>query len=151
MNQTETMSAIDKLDVIETINRLFIATDQRDWETVKRLFTDPVVIDMSSVGAGPARQMAPNDIARMWETGLGALHGIHHQAGNFQVVLEGNGATAFCYGIAIHYRPNATGHNTRTFVGSYNFQLSRDRGPWAISKMRFNLKWLDGNPNLESS
>ncbi|HXS08384.1 MAG TPA: nuclear transport factor 2 family protein [Candidatus Krumholzibacteria bacterium] len=148
---SEIMSASDRLDIIDVINRLFIATDSRDWETVKQCFTDPVTIDMSSVGAGAAREMKPAEIAGMWETGLSRLKGIHHQAGNYVVTMEGNGATVFCYGIALHYLPNPSGRNTRTFVGSYDFQLSRDRGPWEISKMRFNLKWLDGNPDLESS
>ena len=74
------MSASDRLDIIDVINRLFIATDSRDWETVKQCFTDPVTIDMSSVGAGAAREMKPAEIAGMWETGLSRLKGIHHQA-----------------------------------------------------------------------
>jgi hypothetical protein len=148
---TEIMSASDRLDIIDCINRLFISTDTRDWEAVQRCFHDPVTIDMSSVGAGAAREMKPVEIARMWETGLARLQGIHHQAGNYVVTMEGNGASVFCYGIAMHYLPNPTGRDTRTFVGSYDFQLSRDRGPWEITKMRFNLKWLDGNPDLEKS
>ena len=145
------MSVVDRLDVIDAINRLFIATDRRDWDAVRRCFNNPVTIDMSSVGGGAARQMSPEQIARMWEEGLAALHGIHHQAGNHMVTVEGNRATVFCYGIAIHYLPNATGRNTRTFVGSYDFQLSCESGRWLITEMRFNLKWMDGNPDLESS
>ena len=147
----ESMSASDRLDVIEAVNRLFIATDRRDWESVRRCFHDPVTIDMSSVGAGPAREMTPSGIAKQWETGLAALQGIHHQAGNYLVTVEGNRATVFCYGIAVHYLENASGRNTRTFVGTYDFQLSCETGPWLITEMRFNLKWVDGNPNLESS
>jgi len=98
---SEIMSASDRLDIIDVINRLFIATDARDWETVRHCFTDPVTIDMSSVGAGAAREMKPAEIAGMWETGLSRLKGIHHQAGNYVVTMEGNGATVFCYGIAL--------------------------------------------------
>lgn len=145
------MSAMDRLDVIEAVNRLFIETDNRDWEAVKRCFHDPVTIDMSSVGLGAAREMAPDAIAKKWQEGLTPLDGLHHQAGNHLVTVEGNRATVFCYGIAIHYLPNATGRNTRTFVGSYDFQLSCETGPWLITEMRFNLKWVDGNPDLESS
>jgi hypothetical protein len=150
VNQVVGMSASDRLDVVEAVNRLFIETDRRDWEAVKRCFNDPVTIDMSSVGAGAAREMSPAQIAKKWEEGLASLRGIHHQAGNYMATVEGNRATAFCYGVAIHYLPNATGHNTRTFVGSYDFQLSRETGRWLITEMRFNLKWIDGNPNLES-
>ena len=146
------MSAFDdRLDVMEAVNRLFIATDQRDWDAVKKCFNSPVTFDMASVGAGPPRQIEPGDIADMWRQGLSALDGIHHQAGNYLVTVEGNRATVFCYGIAIHHRERADGRNTRTFVGSYDFQLSIESGRWLIISMRFNLKWLDGNPDLEKS
>jgi hypothetical protein len=141
----------DRLDVIEAVNRLFIATDNRDWGAVKHCFNAPVTIDMSSVGAGPARQMQPAEIAAIWQDGLEPLDGIHHQSGNFLATVEGNRATVFCYGIAIHYKQNAVGGNTRTFVGSYDFQLSVESGRWLITEMRFNLKWLEGNPDLEKS
>jgi len=41
--------------------------------------------------------------------------------------------------------------NTRTFVGSYDFELLKDAGRWRIAKFKFNLKYLDGNPDLENS
>jgi len=151
MSDSTGMSVADRLDVVDVVNRLFIEADRRNWEAVRRCFNDPVTIDMSSVGAGPARQMTPAEIARQWEIGLGALQGVHHQAGNHLVTVEGNRATLFCYGIAIHYLPNAAGRNTRTFVGSYDCQLSCETSRWLITSFRFNLKWMDGNPNLESS
>ena len=38
----------------------------------------------------------------------------------------------------------------RTFVGSYDFTLVRDGSAWRIDGFRFNLKYMDGNPNLEA-
>jgi hypothetical protein len=60
-------------------------------------------------------------------------------------------ATASCYGIAFHFRRTRSGHNTRTFVGSYSFVLERG-GPhgWRISSFRFDLKFIDGNAQLET-
>ena len=59
-------------------------------------------------------------------------------------------AEAFCYAVATHYLPNPAGRNVRTFVGSYDFQL-RKSDRWRISLFRFNLKYLDGNLDLEKS
>ena len=67
------------------------------------------------------------------------------------MTLQGDRAAAFCYGIAYHYLPNASGRNTRTFVGSYDFELEKDGGAWHIRSFKYNLKFLDGNLNLESS
>ena len=48
-----------------------------------------------------------------------------------------------------HHRPNPTARNTRTFVGSYDFGLRRDGGRWRISSFRFEVKYVDGNLELE--
>lgn len=51
---------------------------------------------------------------------------------------------------ASHYLPNPSGRNTRTFVGSYDLSLERAAGRWRISAFKFNLKYIDGNRELES-
>jgi hypothetical protein len=71
--------------------------------------------------------------------------------GNYIVKITGKSAEAFCYGIAIHYLPNDSGKNIRTFVGSYNFGLSKEKRKWLINKFKFNLKFIDGNLELEKS
>ncbi|HEX6790093.1 MAG TPA: nuclear transport factor 2 family protein [Candidatus Krumholzibacteria bacterium] len=141
---------IERARVEETINRLFIATDSADWAAVERSFTPLVQLDMSSVG-GPAKEMAGAEIAAMWSKGLSHLESVHHQAGNFLIQVNAESASAFCYAIATHYLPNASGRNTRSFTGSYQFELEKNAGRWMIRAMRFNLKYLDGNPDLESS
>jgi hypothetical protein len=141
----------DRISIIEVINHLFIGTDNRDWDRVRHCFAPNVLFDMSSLGAGPPKPMTPADITTAWDTGLKSLKAIHHQAGNHIVRILGKRAEAFCYGIAIHYLPNKTGANTRTFVGSYDFELEKDADHWTITKFRFNLKYIDGNPNLETS
>ena len=137
---------------IDTITRLFVATDRKDWGEVERLFTGQVQFDMSSVGGGPAQTKPAAEIAAGWRQGLSAIDALHHQAGNFRVLVRGERATASCYGIAYHYRPRTGGGSTRVFVGSYDFELER-RGAdddWRISSMRFNLKFIDGNKELEA-
>lgn len=145
----ETLAA--RQDIVDVITELLVATDQRDWTAVKRCFADQVLFDMSSLGAGPAARRTPDEIAAGWEEGLRGLGAIHHQAGNHRVAIHESRATASCYGIAYHYRKTASGRNTRVFVGSYAFILDRG-GPlgWRISTFRFDLKFIDGNANLES-
>lgn len=147
----ELQTLVDQARIIETINRLFIGTDSRDWTLVKSCFAPSVLFDMSSLGADPPHQKTPDEIVAAWDAGLKPLKAVHHQAGNYLVRILGEKAEAFCYGIAIHYLPNKTNANTRTFVGSYDFELAKDGGRWAIAKFKFNLKYVDGNPNLETS
>ena len=140
---------LEKDRIVARITQLFIATDARDWPGVRECFAESVHFDMTSMAGGKPATLTPAQIAAGWEEGLRAVHAIHHQAGNFRVQLRGDGATAFCYAIAMHYRKTASGRNTRTFVGSYDYALRRQSGDWRITSFRFTLKFLDGNLDLE--
>jgi hypothetical protein len=142
---------LEKDRIIDTINQLFISTDKRDWPGVRRCFADSVLFDMTSLAGGKPTPMTPEQISAVWEQGLRPIESIHHQAGNYRVDIHGEQATAFCYGIALHYRRTRSGQNTRTFVGSYDFHLLRLEGRWRIDSFRFNLKFLDGNLELEQA
>ena len=142
---------IQKNCIVDCINQLFIGTDNRDWKMVKNCFASKVLFDMSSMGGGEAKEISSDEIIAMWDTGLKPLQAIHHQAGNFSVKINGKEANAFCYGIAIHYLPNKTNNNTRTFVGSYDFTLSKENDEWKINHFKFNLKFIDGNKELEAT
>lgn len=146
-----TDSLVDQAAVVDTLVRLFVATDQRDWKTVEQCFAESVHFDMTSLAGGQPSRLLPSQISSAWAEGLAPIQAIHHQAGNFQVTVGGNDATAFCYAIASHYRRVASGRNTRTFVGSYDFHLVRDASlRWRIDLFRFNLKYIDGNLDLHS-
>jgi hypothetical protein len=141
----------DQNDVIAVANRLYICTDNRDWSCVKDVFAPEVLFDMTSLTGGQPEKKTPQQITDMWDQGLKALKAIHHQAGNYQVTVKGNEADMFCYGIAYHYLPNPTNQNVRIFVGSYNFHLVKGDGGWKIDRFKFNLKFIDGNKDLEGS
>jgi hypothetical protein len=142
---------IDQSDVIAVGNKLFICTDNRDWSCVRSVFAPEVLFDMASLGGGQPEKKTPGQIADMWEQGLKGLKAIHHQAGNYQVTIKGSEADMFCYGIAYHYLPNSTDRNTRVFVGSYDLHLVNGDEGWKIDKFKFNLKFIDGNKDLEAA
>ena len=138
-------------EIVDTINRLFIGTDNRDWARVEACFSDSVLFDMTSPGGGQPATLTPRQIVQGWDNGLRKLTAVHHQAGNFLVTARGTDADAFCYATATHYLPNPTKRNIRTFVGSYDMHLVRTDAGWKIDRFKFNLKYLDGNLDLESS
>lgn len=142
---------VDQGDVVATATRLFVCTDRRDWACVQDVFAPEVVFDMTSLGAPGVEKMTPRQITDAWDQGLRALAAIHHQVGNFQAAIRGGEADLSCYGVAYHYLPNPTDRNTRTFVGSYDLHLVRGEGGWKIDRFRFNLKFIEGNRDLEGS
>ena len=140
---------VEKDAIIDTITRLFIGTDQRDWETVRACLAPRVFFDMSSMTGNEPAETDAAEIVDGWDRGLRHLRAVHHQAGNFQVTLDGDRADAVCYAIASHYLPNDSGQYTRFFVGSYDFHLEKEGAAWRIRRFRFNLKYMDGNLELE--
>jgi hypothetical protein len=142
---------VDQAEIIRTINTLFIETDKRNWDAVRNVLADTVLFDMTSMTGGEPLRRTSQNIVDMWDAGLKSLQAIHHQTGDYDITINGSEADAFCYGIASHYLPNATGQNTRTFVGSYDFHLIRNGHSWLIDRFKFNLKYVDGNRDLTGS
>ena len=149
MTDLATLAAKDQ--IAACIYQLFIGTDQRDWPKVRDCFADAVHFDMTSLAGGSPATLTPGQITDAWEAGLKPIEHVHHQAGNLQIDVQGKAATAFCYGIALHYRTTKSGENVRRFVGSYDFRLELTPRGWLISSFRFNVKFVDGNLALETA
>ncbi len=144
----EILRETERDTVVETVTRLFVTTDRRDWPAVRACFADAVLFDMSSLSGEKEDTVGADEIVAGWRDGLRALQAIHHQVGNFLVTFAGGGAEVFCYGIAFHYLPSPTGGNVRRFVGSYDFHLVRSGTGWRIDAMAYRNKFTDGNLNL---
>ena len=74
--------------LIELANKLFIYTDEQDWELLqKEVFQEKVDMDMSSLG-GPASEMTALEICEMWKAGLEGIDSVNHLAGNYLVTIK---------------------------------------------------------------
>ena len=124
--------------IIETVNRLFIATDIRAWQDVRSVFAPTVLFDMTSLTGGAPAHRSPVEIADTWRTGLAGVDKVHHQSGNYLVDVQGDQATVFCYAVAYH----KTAGDVRMFVGSYDVNLVRtDR--WRIDAFKYNVTFVE--------
>jgi hypothetical protein len=141
---------LERREIEDVVVRLFVATDRRDWASVEECLADMVILDMTSLEGDEPLHMKPADVIAAWARALEPIDHVHHQIGNFQIDVDGDRATAFCYGIAFHQRDRISHPSkTRTFVGSYDIHLRRTRGSWRIDLFRFNLKFVEGNRELE--
>ncbi|MEM9340944.1 MAG: nuclear transport factor 2 family protein [Bacteroidota bacterium] len=141
------LNAQNMTDPEKTVTGLFIATDQRDWQTVQQSFSDEVVLDYSSMNGHPASKLTPAQIIDAWKGVLPGFEHTHHQLGNFRTQVDGNKAAVFCYGTASHYLSDPTG-NLWIVVGTYDFELEQQQGAWKITSMTFHYKYQDGNTSL---
>jgi SnoaL-like domain len=140
-----------RLAVEDAVVRMFVATDERDWPTLEDCFSNPFTLDMTSMVGGVPAVLTPQQVASAWSEGFKPLDAVHHQIGNMRTTLKGDSALVRCHGVALHHRSAAQGLKSRVFVGTYEVQLSEDGGSWRITRLVFNLKFIDGNLKLEES
>lgn len=139
---------MDKISIIETVSKLFIAVDEKDWDIVNSIFDVTVLLDYTSMVGGAPTNLTSNQIIESWQGVLPGFDRTHHQLGNFQVDIDSNCIKVFCYGTATHFLKNDSNNNIWTVVGSYNFELQEKDSIIKITKMKFNLKYIDGNGDL---
>jgi hypothetical protein len=150
---TETSEQLlTRISVEDAVVRMFVATDERDWPALKACFTDPFVLDMTSMIGGTPTSMTPAQVAAAWAEGFKPLDHVHHQIGNIRTTVNGNEALVRCYGLAFHHRAKVSqALKSRIFVGTYELRLIQDAELWRITELKFILKFIDGNLELEKS
>jgi hypothetical protein len=136
--------------ITEVINKLFVYTDERDWDKLQfEVFDKEVLFDMVSVGAEKVETKLAKDICNMWKNGFQGLDAIHHQAGNYIIEIENKNAKVKAYSIASHFKKEATQGNVREFIGSYDIGLVQKESGWRINSFKYNLKYMIGNTELK--
>lgn len=84
--------------------------------------------------------------------GFKSLDHLHDQVGNFRTKVDGQRAKVRCYGIAYHYRAKiAAAVKSRIFVSACDIDLSAQSDRWRIGLLKFNLKFIGGNLELEKA
>lgn len=135
-------------DIQAQVTRLFVYTDQHEWEKLENIFAERVVLDYSSFTGAPAAELTAGQIVQAWRAFLPGFKATHHQTGNYLIESDENTAKVFCYGTATHYLPNESGKDVWVVVGSYDFELVKTATGWQVAAMKFNFKYQDGNTEL---
>lgn len=138
----------DREELIELVNKLFIYTDEKNWEKLKgEVFESFVFLDMTSLG-GKAEKMQSKAICDMWDEGFKGIDSINHLGGNYLVNASGDEASVFAYATATHFKESAKNGKTREFVGTYDLKMKKGENGWRINHFTYTLKYLNGNVDL---
>lgn len=134
--------------IVETVHRLFIYTDSMDWKKLQdEVFTDSVLFDMSSLG-NEAKVTSAKSICETWESGFAGLTAVNHLTGNLLISVNDEQADVFAYATATHYKSSATQGKTREFIGTYDLHVIHTDKGWRIDQFKYNLKFMNGNLEL---
>ena len=148
--QMDQQTLMDKLELQELANKLFMFTDSGQWSRLEaEVFAEKVWFDMTSAGGEKPSLLPAGDICALWKNGFTGLDAVHHQAGHYLVDVQENEAFIYAYAIASHYKKAAQKGSTRIFVGSYDLKAIRSPQGWRLNQFKYNLKYMDGNTTLE--
>lgn len=130
--------------VITAVQALFSGTDERDWEKVKSILSDKVLLDYTSMSGGTPAELAPDQIVGSWASFLPGFDRTYHQLSGFEVVENNEIAEAHYSGKAEHY----IGTEIWIVEATYDTELINKNGKWLISKQKLNFIQQSGNTEL---
>jgi hypothetical protein len=135
------MITMDRLDVIDTCNRMAWYADQRAWDVLAGVFADEVTLDYTSLNGGEPVTLPPARIVEGWQAGLGVYAATQHLLGNHLVAVDGDDAVCTATFQATHRKVDGS---LWTLGGTYRFDLIRSRDGWRITGVVMTQVWSDG-------
>ena len=138
------MSTEAKLEVIDTVNRFFLAVDTRDYPAARALLTDDVDFDYSRMFGATMPNTADQMIEKVRANHAG-LQGIQHLISNYIVEIDGDTAHCRSNYIAHHWFPNPQGDSTWAVGGRYQHRLLHTGGLWKLHGGVIEVAWTKGN------
>jgi hypothetical protein len=141
----DALSPEDQQAVIATCTRFVWCIDERRWDDLAELFTDPFEIDYSDIFGGQAATVSPAEMVTNSRHLIGGLTATQHLIGSF--LVEGGGDEAYCRSMvqASHFIENRIGDAMWTVGAQYHMRLRRDGGRWRIAANRVVMQWAQGN------
>ena len=136
--------------VANTVSRMFACVDALDWDGAKGTMAESIYVDYSSYSGQAPAQMQSGNLIEQWAIILPHFDSVHHQIGNLIIEVSESHADVRCHGTAHHYIEDLESDNVQCVIGTYDFELTRDDQAWKIMSMRFNFKFVSGNPEVSA-
>lgn len=125
--------------------------DGRQWEALRMLFADVVVVDYTSLFGGEVQTTPGDELIDGWRQLLTPLDATQHLLGPVIVDCDARAgvASARCHVRGYHYLAEAEGGPTWTVAGHYRFRLRKgDGAQWRIAAMALDTYYQTGNANI---
>jgi hypothetical protein len=143
--------AIDRANVVQTVDALFVQFDAENWPAVGALLADRIDVDFSSLG-GVRSRLTREELIRGWRTSFAGPKSSGHSITNHQVRLDGDRAEVFAHGYAYNALDRRFGGSVWETWGTYRFALRRvDRGRWVITAEQYTSLRVAGNEGVRDA
>ncbi|HTY75589.1 MAG TPA: nuclear transport factor 2 family protein [Candidatus Nanoarchaeia archaeon] len=137
-----------RVEVEETIDKLGLHIDAKEWSELEEILAENVEIDYRSLNGGNVETLFRPDVIARWKSMLTPLR-TQHIITNMHITIKPDN-TAECAAnlMATHVRPNGGEDSIYTIGGRYDFHLAQENGRWRIYAIRLTALWTTGNPKI---
>jgi len=136
------MSA-DSEEIVALLIRYARAIDTQDWRLLRTCFTDDATSDYGDIGSW----RGAGDLVRFMEDAHAGMGPTQHLLSNFQVEVDGDGASSLAYVHAVTVLASHPDDWIDT-VGTYEDRLERGADGWRIAHRTFRTSRTILSPSL---
>jgi hypothetical protein len=136
-----------EFEIQKTISRFANSFDLKDWELMKSVLSDRVIVDYSDLRGEPAKEVDSDTYVQSRKDALGNLH-THHLIGNFEIELSQNSARVRASS-TIFRKSEDRVFNTHAI---YEFGLLKVlKTGWLIDSIKQSVLWNDGDSTVHKA
>lgn len=118
--------------------------DLRDWERLRRLFAERLLLDYTSLWGGQPQDLSRDELLAQWQAMLPGFDATMHELGQVSVSIVGDGATVAAPVTATHLLAG----EAWIVGGRYLASLERRDDAWAIAALAYANEWERGDRAL---
>lgn len=138
MDERAFQDVIDRQVITETIYRYASSIDQKDYATLRTVFTDDALAQFAT-----APELRGGDTIVAWIDEMGQTQAFqHHMINVYHVDLDGDEATTLTYHTSHQIRQDEP-DVVYQIVGRYRQRLRRVDGKWQIADLRLEVGWME--------
>jgi ketosteroid isomerase-like protein/fermentation-respiration switch protein FrsA (DUF1100 family) len=148
MEKNSAANTSEKEQIIANVDNVWSYADFHNWNWLKDLFADNVILDYQSFTGQPAETLSPDEIISRWEWFLPGFDITQHKNSNHKITKDWENYKVKTDVRAIHSINWVHGWTTWIVDGSYDFVLNKDYKITAI-KLNFDKTiWNNNLPNI---
>jgi hypothetical protein len=122
----------DRAAIIDTVNRIGLFADLREWAALRRCFADRVLVDYTSRDGGAAVTMDADVLIDGWRKRLGGFTATQHLIGNHDIAVTGD--RAVCR--SLFHSQHRLDREQWDLDGRYRHELARSNSGWHVTAMQ---------------
>jgi hypothetical protein len=135
----------DREELVELLARYASIADTKDFDELpETVFTDRVVVDFESVGAGPPTEIERDEFMQLLRAFFADWQATHHSITNHRVSIDGDVASIRAHVHAQHWLAPEVApppRNRWLVVGFYDDEAVRTPDGWRLQKVRLTMTY----------